>query len=143
MKSAIASLEIYVFAAEAPPGDATAPGVGAAVRVDSAEDPGAAAVASPAANRAAEPGLDRGRSFGRPRRLSLVIGAPERTASGDAWQCRVVLADLHRPQTLEGRDSMEALLRAVGRARGWLEALRAEGLRLYRDRAGAEPLELP
>jgi hypothetical protein len=54
-----------------------------------------------------------------------------------------VLADLHRAQTLEGRDSMEALLLAVARARSWLAALNADGLRLCRDRAGLEPLDLP
>lgn len=95
-----------------------------------------------ASDGAAPIGLARS-DAGRPRRLSLVIGAPERAPTGDAWHCRVVLADLHRPQTLAGRDSMEALLRAVGRARAWLDALRAEGLLLYRDRAGLEPLELP
>ena len=50
---------------------------------------------------------------GKPRRLSLVIGTPERSPAGEAWQCRVALADLHRPQTCEGRDSIEALFLAV------------------------------
>lgn len=78
-----------------------------------------------------------------PRRLSLVIGAPQRSQAGDAWQCRVALADLHRPQILEGRDSIESLFRAVERARAWLADLEAEGFVLARDRAGAEPFAVP
>lgn len=78
----------------------------------------------------------------RPRRLSLVIGVPERAPSGELWHCRVALADLHRPRTLEGRDSVEALLLAVGCARGWLEALHGEGMVLCRDRAGSEPFAI-
>ena len=80
---------------------------------------------------------------GPARRLTLVIGAPVRAASGGVWQCRVALADLHRPQTFEGRDSVEALLLAVDRARSWLAALAGEGFVLSRDRAGAEPFSLP
>ena len=78
-----------------------------------------------------------------PRRLSLVIGTPERAPTGDRWQCRVALADLHRPETLEGRDSVEVLVLAVERARAWITGLHAEGFRLARDRAGAEPFQLP
>lgn len=78
-----------------------------------------------------------------PRRLSLVIGVPERAPSGGLWHCRVALADLHRPQTLAGRDSVEALFLAVEQARAWLSALRAEGFALCRDRAGAEPFSVP
>jgi hypothetical protein len=96
VKGAIASVEIYAFAASAQP------------------------VASP-------------------RRLSLVIGAPERAPSGDAWHCRVALADLHRPRTLAGRDSFEALALGVACARDWLAALADEGFDLFRDRAGVEP----
>jgi len=77
---------------------------------------------------------------GTPRRLSLVIGAPARSPTGEAWQCRVTLADLHRPRTCEGRDSIEALFLAVSQARSWLAALQAEGCVLTRDRAGTEPL---
>lgn len=80
---------------------------------------------------------------GRPRRLSLVIGTPERAPGGEAWQCRVALADLHRPQVFEGRDSLEALLRAVERAKAWLAALEADGCRLARDRDGIERLGTP
>lgn len=79
----------------------------------------------------------------RPRRLSLVIGTPERAASGDRWLCRVALADLHRAESLEGRDSVEALALAVARARDWLDALAADGFRLARDRAGVEAFVLP
>ena len=79
---------------------------------------------------------------GSPRRLSLVIGAPERSPAGEAWQCRVTLADLHRPRTCEGRDSIEALFVAVAQAKSWLGALQAEGCVLARDRAGAEVFPL-
>ena len=48
-----------------------------------------------------------------------------------------------RPQTLAGRDSVEALFLAVEQARAWLSALRAEGFALCRDRAGAEPFSVP
>jgi len=110
MKGAIASVEIFVFA---PPPAAT-------VR-PATSDPDA-----PVARAA-------------PRRLSLVIGMPVRGSDGGGWQCRVALADLHRPVTFEGRDSVEALARAIERGRTWLTALEAEGFALYRDRAGAEP----
>jgi len=102
MKSAIASVEIFVF---------EAPEAGAGQR-------------------------------GTPRRLSLVIGAPARSPTGEAWQCRVTLADLHRPRTCEGRDSIEALFLAVSQAKSWLAALQAAGCVLARDRAGAEPFAL-
>ena len=78
-----------------------------------------------------------------PRRLSLVLAAPERAPDGVAWHCRVALADLHRPQTVAGRDSVEALLAAVGHARGWIEALQAEGHALFRDRGASEPFSFP
>lgn len=90
-----------------------------------------------------EAGGEAGAVRGRPRRLSLVIGMPERAPAGGTWQCRVALADLHRPQIFEGRDSIEALLRAVERARGWLAALEAEGCWLARDRDGTERLGAP
>lgn len=80
---------------------------------------------------------------GGPRRLSLVIGSPERAPGGETWQCRVALADLHRPEVFEGRDSLEALLRAVERAKAWLAALEAEGCRLARDRAGTDRFGAP
>lgn len=79
---------------------------------------------------------------GTPRRLSLVIGAPERSPTGEAWQCRVTLADLHRPRTCEGRDSIEALFLAVAQAKAWLAGLQATGCLLTRDRAGAEAFPL-
>lgn len=79
----------------------------------------------------------------RPRRLSLVIGVPERTPADGLWQCRVALADLHRPRILAGRDSVEALFLAVECARGWLGALQGEGFVLCRDRAGSEPFAIP
>lgn len=103
MKGAIASVEIFAFAASGP-GEA---------------------------------------SSSRPRRLSLVIGVPERAPSGEPWHCRVALADLHRPQVFAGRDSVEALFLAVECARGWLSALRAEGFVLCRDRTGSEPFSIP
>lgn len=78
-----------------------------------------------------------------PRRLSLVIGTPERAPAGDFWHCRVALADLHRPETLAGRDSLEALVLAVEQARSWIAELEVEGYRLARDRVGAEPFRFP
>jgi hypothetical protein len=73
---------------------------------------------------------------GPPKRLSLTIAAPERSAVGGGWECRVALADLHRPETLEGADSFEALGRAMDRARSWVADLRRQGHALARDRAG-------
>ena len=112
MKGAMASVEIFVFTADAP------------------------AASGPRTDSHSTSGVP-------PRRLSLVIGTPERAPAGDRWQCRVALADLHRPETLEGRDSVEALVLAVERARAWITGLHAEGFRLARDRAGAEPFQLP
>ena len=68
MKGAMASVEIFVFAAKA----LAAPTAGS--------DPNGQAAS---------------------RRLSLVIGTPERAPAGDPWHCRVALADLHRPETLQ------------------------------------------
>lgn len=78
---------------------------------------------------------------GAPRRLTLTIAAPERAAGGPGWTCRLALADLHRPQAVDGRDSVEALARAVDQARAWLAALHAQGRTLTRDRAGETPFE--
>ena len=83
------------------------------------------------------------RGDARVDRLSLVVGTPERTASGDGWQCRVALANRVRPETVVGRDSFEALCVALDRARVWLAELRREGHTLTRDRAGTIPYELP
>ena len=76
-------------------------------------------------------------------RFSLVIAAPERSPSGDGWQCRVALADLVRPEIVIGRDSFEALALAVGQAHVWIGSLRTQGRVLTRDRAGEIPFELP
>ncbi len=113
MKGAIASVEIFVFEA------------------------GAAAI------RAADAGGPRSGAPGWPRRLSLVVGLPERVPGSAGWQCRVALADLHRPEIIEGRDSAEALFLAVARAKTWLSVLVADGHRLARDRAGTEPFDGP
>jgi hypothetical protein len=77
------------------------------------------------------------------RRLSLAIAMPERSADGQGWSCRVVLADLHRVETVVGRDSFEALGLAFARARAWVDALRSEGRVLTRDRSGRVPFEFP
>jgi hypothetical protein len=76
-----------------------------------------------------------------PRRLSLTIAAPERCPAGEGWLCRVALADLHRPETVRGVDSVAALMGAMDRAREWVADLRAEGLVLCRDRAGKSAFE--
>jgi hypothetical protein len=71
-----------------------------------------------------------------PRRLSLTIAAPARSRKGDGWECRVVLADRFRPETVSGPDSFCALQAAFDLARAWVSELRAQGLTLTRDRAG-------
>ncbi len=75
-------------------------------------------------------------------RLSLVIDAPRRCPSGEGWQCRVAMADLHPPETIVGRDSIEALSLALTQARVWISSLRTQGRVLTRDRAGEIPFEL-
>jgi hypothetical protein len=79
----------------------------------------------------------------RAQRLSLAIAAPERNAAGEGWSCRVVLANLHRPVTVVGRDSVEALSLALEHARSWVAALRSEGRVLTRDSDGHVPFEWP
>ncbi len=76
------------------------------------------------------------------RRLSLVITAPERAPAGEGWQCRVALADVHRPETVVGRDSVEALWHAISLGRSWVAELDSAGRILTRDRAGEIPFEL-
>ena len=76
-----------------------------------------------------------------PRRLSLTIAAPERCPGGEGWQCRVALANFHRPATVTAQDSVAALALAIERARGWVADLRAQGLVLARDRAGQSAFE--
>ena len=78
---------------------------------------------------------------GQPRRLSLTIAAPERSSSGSGWECRVALADLHRPEVLAGEDSFQALSRALDQAKGWIADLRRQGLEMTRDRAGERSFE--
>ncbi len=77
-----------------------------------------------------------------PRRLSLVVAAPERCSSGEGWECRVALADLYPAQIVVGLDSLDALARALGQARAWLAELAGRGQTLTRDRAGETPFEL-
>jgi hypothetical protein len=81
-------------------------------------------------------------SSGKSDRLSLVIDAPRRTSSGEGWQCRVALADLHPPRTILARDSVEALSLALAQARLWIAELREQGRILTRDRAGEKRFEL-
>jgi hypothetical protein len=125
MKGAIASVEIYLFEAFE----------GHDLETSAPESAGRRSRGPDASLRSPSP-------TGRPRRLSLVIGTPERSSAGDAWQCRVALADLHRPEICEGRDSIEALFLAVAQAKSWLAALQAAGFVLARDRAGDEPFPL-
>lgn len=77
-----------------------------------------------------------------PRRLSLVVGAPERCSTGANWQCRVTLADLYPAQVVVGLDSLDALARALGQARAWLAELHGQGQTLTRDRSGETPFEM-
>jgi hypothetical protein len=78
----------------------------------------------------------------KPRRLSLVISAPERSPSGETWRCRLALADLHPPIVIVGADSVDVLARALDQARIWVAELRQPGQSLTRDRAGEIPFEL-
>ncbi len=73
------------------------------------------------------------------KRLTFVIGKPRRAEQGKGWICRVALADLHRPESLAGTDSVEVLARALARGRSWLAALEADGFSLCRDRFGERP----
>jgi hypothetical protein len=52
------------------------------------------------------------------------------------------LADLYRPKTVVGRDSIEALSLALAEAHAWISELRTQGRVLTRDRAGKNPFEL-
>ena len=73
------------------------------------------------------------------QRLSLVVGAPTAAGEGGLWICRVALANLHRAEEIEGRDSVEVLGLALARGRGWLLDLEADGFLLFRDREGQTP----
>lgn len=75
-------------------------------------------------------------------RLSLVIDAPRRCRPGEGWQCRVALADLHPPETVVGRDSVEVLSLALAQARFWISDLHRQGRILTRDRMGEHAFEL-
>lgn len=75
------------------------------------------------------------------RRLTLTITAPESAPGETEWACRVVLADLHRPEVFTAPDSVSALGAAMARGREWLDALRADGASIFRDRAGTEPFD--
>lgn len=74
----------------------------------------------------------------RPRRLTLVVGAPSPNVDGSGWVCRVALADLKRPHEVEAADSLAALSEAIACGEAWLDELRGEGAVLTRDRAGNE-----
>ena len=78
------------------------------------------------------------------RRLTLVIGAPQRSNDGDTWGCRIALADAHPAETVVAADSVSALVAAVERGREWLSAFETSGdaTRLFRDRAGSIPFSL-
>ena len=75
-----------------------------------------------------------------PRRLTLTLSAPERVRDkGEAtpdWVCRIVLADLHPPESVKAADSLTALAGALGLGGRGLTALREKGLRITRDRNG-------
>ena len=73
------------------------------------------------------------------QRLTLVIGEPRPDEEGSGWTCRVALADLHRPESLTGTDSVDALAQALARGRSWLAALEIDGFGLFRDRLGERP----
>ena len=80
------------------------------------------------------------RDEGPPRRMTLTVTAPTRSSGegvpdGNEWECRVALADLHRPTTVVGGDSVAVLTAALDLARDWLAELRDQGFTLYRDPA--------
>jgi hypothetical protein len=78
-----------------------------------------------------------------PRRVSLVISAPERCSASAGWQCRVALADMHRAKVILGIDSFDALGLAFVQARAWTEELRGQGRILTRDQEGQIPFKFP
>ena len=73
------------------------------------------------------------------QRWTLVVTEPSFQRAENHWTCRVALADLHRPEVIAGRDSIEVLDRALAQGRQWLRELHAEGFLLYRDRGAREP----
>jgi len=73
---------------------------------------------------------------GERKRLTIAVGAPVRDAERAVWHCRVTVADVLKPVTVEGRDSFGALVLAVERVRVQLDALRAEGWQLRDEAAG-------
>lgn len=75
------------------------------------------------------------------RRFTLTVGAPTRDPMGVRWECRVVLADVHKPTPVVGSDSVEVLLKALDLGRHWVADLRQQGFVLCRDRAGAIPFD--
>lgn len=79
---------------------------------------------------------------GEPRRLTVAVGAPERSRHGEGWQCKVTIADVLRPTAVAGADSFEALARAVARVRQHLAALQDDGWVFSRDRGGREVLDV-
>lgn len=89
------------------------------------------------------------------RRFTLTITEPARAEALEGedsegrtspeaheWECRVALANLHRPTTVRGRDSVAVLAHALELARDWIAEMRAQGYSLYRDRAGQRLFEL-
>ena len=83
-------------------------------------------------------GIDPG---GARRRLTLAVGAPRRVDGEPGWQCRVAVADVLRPTTVVGEDSLVALATGLERIRALLGELRGQGWSLSRDRAGREPID--
>jgi len=73
-------------------------------------------------------------AVGERKRLTIAVGAPERDPNRAVWSCRVTIADVLKPTTVEGRDSFDALTRAVARVRSQLDGLRAEGWSLAAER---------
>jgi len=78
---------------------------------------------------------------GEPRRLTLAVGAPKRLDGAVEWQCRVAVADILRPTTVSGDDSLVALAAAIERVRALLAELRAEGWTFSVDSHGRESID--
>lgn len=70
---------------------------------------------------------------GERTRLTVAVGAPVRNSEGAGWRCKIAIADVLKPMSLEGADSFDALTHAVRRVGEHLDRLRAEGWVLSLD----------
>jgi len=64
---------------------------------------------------------------GERARLTVAVGAPVRNADAESWHCRIAVADVMKPTAVTGRDSFDALDRAMRRVFEELDELRKAG----------------